>query len=122
MKQRTIKVLPMMLGAIFLAAFPVFGNPQGSKMSVKGEVVDLWCYSQEGAHGPAHRQCGMTCARLGNPIGIVDAEGNIYVAMGAKDHQPGRALLLDKMSQTVTVTGTLVEKGGLKLLYISTVK
>ncbi len=122
MKHRTIMTRTMILAAVIVAAIPIFGKPQASKTSVKGEVVDLWCYSQEGAHGPGHRQCGMACARLGNPIGIVDAEGSIYVAMGAKDHQPARALLLDKMSQTVTVTGTLVEKSGLKLLYISSVK
>jgi hypothetical protein len=36
--------------------------------------------------------------------------------------QPAQTLLLDKMSTDVTVTGTLVRKGGVQMIYIDTVK
>jgi hypothetical protein len=42
--------------------------------------------------------------------------------MGIQDHQPGRDLLIDKMGETVTVEGTLVKKGGVQVIYASSVK
>jgi hypothetical protein len=39
-----------------------------------------------------------------------------------KDHEPGRTLLLDRMSQEVTVTGTLVKNGGVQMIYVDSVK
>ena len=42
--------------------------------------------------------------------------------MGIKDHQPGKEVLLEKMTETVTVEGTLVKKGGVQVIYVSAVK
>jgi hypothetical protein len=52
----------------------------------------------------------------------LDAKGNLYVAAGLKDHQPAQSILLNKMSDRVTVTGTLVKQGGVQLIYIESVK
>ncbi len=110
------------LVVLTLAGVSAFGQPKGPKVTVKGEVVDLWCYLEGGDRGPKHKECGTTCAKAGNPIGIVDFKGNVYVAMGMQDHQPGRDVLLDRMADTVTVTGTLVKKGGAQVLYVTSVK
>jgi hypothetical protein len=107
------------LALIVLAAL---AQPKGSTVTVKGEVVDMWCYLEGGDHGPKHKDCAVVCAKAGNPIGILDGKGNLYVAMGMKDHQPGRDILISKMAQTVTVTGTLVKKGGTQALYVTSVK
>lgn len=99
-----------------------FAEPKGPTVTVKGEVVDMWCYLEGGDHGPSHKACATACAKAGNPIGIVDAKGNIYVTVGMEDHQPAQAVLMDKMSQEVTVTGTLVKKGGSQMIYVKSVK
>lgn len=114
--------VPLGLAVLVLASFFAVGQPKGPKVTVTGEVVDLWCYLEGGDHGAKHKECATACAQAGNPIGILDAKGNVYVAMGIKDHQPGRDVLLDKMAQTVTVTGTLVKKGGTQVLYVTSVK
>ena len=101
---------------------PVAAQPKGEKVTVKGEVVDMWCYLEGGDRGAAKKQCATMCAKAGNPIAILDAKGNVYVAAGLQDHQPARDLLLDKMSEEVTVTGTLVKKGGSQMIYIDSVK
>jgi hypothetical protein len=44
------------------------------------------------------------------------------VTAGLKDHQPAQAILVDKMSQDVTVTGTVVKKGGVQMIYVDSVK
>ena len=48
-------------------------QPKGERITVKGEVVDLWCYLEGGDRGPAKKQCATACAKAGNPIGILDA-------------------------------------------------
>ena len=58
----------------------------------------------------------------GNPIGVLDAKGNLYVAAALHDHQPAQSLLLNKMSGQVTVTGTLVKQSGVQMTYIESVK
>ena len=97
-------------------------QPKGERITVKGEVVDLWCYLEGGDRGPAKKQCATACAKAGNPIGILDAAGNLYVAAGLKDHQSAQTMLLNRMSDEVTATGTVVKKGGVQMIYIDTVK
>src|SRR5215831_3156272 len=104
--------------ALLCAAAIAIAQPKGPSMTVSGEVVDLWCYLEGGDHGPSHKECSTACAKAGNPIGLVDAKGSIYVTAGMQDHQPARDVLIDKMNQQVTVTGTLVKKGGTQMLYV----
>jgi hypothetical protein len=97
-------------------------QPKGDRATIRGEVVDLWCYLEGGDRGAAKKACATACAKAGNPIGLVDANGNVYVTAGLKDHEPGRVLLLERMSQEVTVTGTLVKNGGVQMIYVDSVK
>ena len=97
-------------------------QPKGERVTVKGEVVDMWCYLEGGDRGPAKRECATACAKAGNPIGIVDTKGNLFVASGLEDHQPAQALLIGKMNSDVTVSGTLVKKGGVQMIYIDAVQ
>ncbi len=119
--------------AVCLGAFsiPVLvhasDGPQGdshapNEVTVKGEVVDLWCYMDHKGRGQKHKSCAVTCAEAGNPIGIVESSGHLYIAMGGKKHQPGRELLIDRMADTVTVKGKLVKDGGLEAIYITSVE
>lgn len=117
----TSVILEVALFLVLLAISPS-AQPKGPKISVTGEVVDLWCYFEAGDRGPAKRECATACAKAGNPIGVLDGKGNLYVTAGLKDHQAGRELLQDKMSQEVTVTGTLVKKAGVQMIFVDTVK
>ena len=112
-----IAMSTMLAGTALLRA-----QPKGERITVKGEVVDLWCYLEGGDRGPAKKQCATACAKAGNPIGILDSAGNLYVAAGLKDHQPAQTMLLNRMSDEVTATGTVVKKGGVQMIYIDTLK
>jgi hypothetical protein len=114
----TIVLFSLLIGAASLLR----AQPKGERATIKGEVVDLWCYLEGGDRGAAKKACATACAKAGNPIGLVDAKGNLYVTAGLKDHEPGRTLLLDKMSQEVTVTGTVVKNGGVQMIYVDSVK
>ena len=110
------------LGVLLLAALAGQAQPKGPAVTIKGEAVDLWCYMEGGDRGPAKKECAIACAKAGNPIGIVDAKGTVYLAAGLEDHQPARDLLIDKMNEPVEVTGTLVKKGGAQMIFVKSVK
>ncbi len=122
MKQQSFAAAAIIVILLMTNVPSSIGQSKEKAKTVKGEVIDLWCYLDDGSHGASHKECATTCAKAGNPIGILDAKGNIYVAMGSNDHQPGRELLIDKMSETVIVTGKLVKKGSTQVLYIKSVK
>ena len=115
-------ILVIGLSTALVGTAMLYAQPKGERMTVKGEVVDLWCYLEGGDRGPAKKQCATACAKAGNPVGILDAAGNVYVAAGLEDHQPAQTILLNRMSDEVTATGTVVREGGVQMIYIATVK
>jgi hypothetical protein len=104
------------------ATVSLIAQPKGPHTTITGEVVDMWCYLEGGDRGAAKKDCATACAKAGNPIGLLDDKGTLYVAAGLKDHQPAQALLNSRMSDVVTVTGTVVKKGGTQMIYIDSVK
>jgi len=122
MKPKVICTLSVVSALLFLGVLIAFAQPKGETVKVKGEVVDLWCFLEGGDRGADHKQCAISCAKAGNPIGLVTEKDEVYVLMGIKDHQPGKDVLIDKMAETVTVEGTLVKKGGTQVIYVSSVK
>src|SRR5215475_1400021 len=122
MKRQIVGIALAALALLVFGAFMAFGQPKGDKVTVKGEVVDLWCYLEGGDRGADHKTCAVACAKAGNPIGLVTEKDEVYVMMGIKDHQPGKEVLIDKMAETVTVEGTLVKKGGVQVIYVSAIK
>ncbi len=122
MKMKIIRVLFVAPALLVLGVWLAFGQPKGETVTVKGEVVDLWCYLEGGDRGADHKKCAVACAKAGNPIGLITEKDEVYVMMGLKDHQPGKDVLIDKMAETVTVEGTLVKKGGVQVIYVASVK
>jgi hypothetical protein len=99
----------------------------GKKTSVTGEVVDVSCYLQLGKRGEAHVACGTKCLTNGQPIGIVDGEGKLYLVM-SEEHHPRRdgqtelkSVFIPLLAKTVTVNGMEVETHGIHALFVNTV-
>ena len=109
------------LVTIFTTAVPL-AQPKGERVTVTGEVVEMWCFLEAGDRGAAKKACATACAKAGNPIALVDDKGRLFVLAGLKSHQPAQELLLDKMSERVTVTGTLVKNPNAQMIYIDTVR
>jgi hypothetical protein len=106
---------------IFCTVAPM-AQPKGERVTVSGEVVEMWCYLEAGDRGAAKKACATACAKAGNPIALVDDQGQLFVLAGLKSHQPAQELLLDKMSERVTVSGTLVKNPDAQMIYIETVR
>ena len=87
------KILAIVAGAAFIAAIsaPIFA----ADMTVKGEVVDVACSTGkgDGGKGDAHAGCAMSCAKRGQPVGILTADA-IYVVTrrlgGEQERQAAR--------------------------------
>src|SRR4051812_6193617 len=119
---RIKSVVAYAFAMLLVAASIIKAQPKGEHATITGEVVDLWCYLEGGDRGPAKKDCAVACAKAGNPIGVLDAKGNLFVTAGLKDHQPAQSVLLTRMGDQVTIIGTVVKKGGVQMLYVDYVK
>jgi len=55
----TVSVLALLAGGTRFSS----AQPKGERATIKGEVVDLWCYLEGGDRGPAKKDCATACAR-----------------------------------------------------------
>ena len=97
---------------------------KGKAVSVVGEIVDLSCYLQVGKHGDKHRDCGQKCVKNGQPVGLLAADGTVYLLCD-EEHDPRRDGLtnfrkaaVELMAHIVTVNGTLTEVGGQRAIFV----
>jgi hypothetical protein len=90
-------------------------------VTVKGEVVDTFCYASMGAKGESHAKCGIACAAKGIPVGLV--EGNkMYILLPPKDGTGLPKAVTEHMGKMVTVTGKAYSAGGNNFLTVDSVK
>jgi hypothetical protein len=82
--------------------------------TVTGEVVDLMCYLDHGAKGDKHAGCAQKCIKSGGPVGLLTKDDQLYLVVG--DHQPMNEDLAPHAGKTVTLTGKVVERNGVKLI------
>lgn len=103
----------------------VDGKPNaGSVKTVVGEIVDFSCYLEVGKHGEKHRDCAQKCFRNGQPIGLLTADGGLYMLM-EEEHDPRRdgmgtfrTAAIDHAGHIMEVTGTASSVNGFNALYV----
>ncbi len=113
--------------AIVLLAFFFVGLTQAQAavqtVKVKGELIDTYCYSLMGAHGASHRDCAIECVKKGIPAGLLEEGSNkVYVLLPNKDKTGLPQTVIEKMAQTVTVTGKVYTVGGNQFLTIESIQ
>ena len=88
------------------------------EVTITGEIIDMKCYltGMMGGKGDDHKQCSVDCIKGGLPVGIVDEKTEkVFTLVPRKGMEGANATLVQYAAQRVSVTGTLVEKGGAKL-------
>ena len=91
-------------------------------MTIKGEVVDVSCSmdKKDEGHGASHASCALSCAKSGQPVGILTADA-IYTVTG--DYAANKnAKLLDFVAKNVIVTGEVMDKDGQKVINVKSIK
>ncbi len=86
----------------------------GGEVTVTGEVLDMACYLDHGAHGAKHADCAKKCISSGLPVGLKGTDGKTYLLIG--EHMPANDELAKHAAETITVHGKLVERDGINLL------
>ena len=122
MKTKIIRAAFAVSALLLFGNTPSFAEPKGERVTIKGEVIDVWCYLEGDDKGADHKKCAVACAKAGNPIGLLTEKGDVYVLVGIKEHDSDKDALIKKMAETVSVEGTLVKKGGTQVIYVSAVK
>ncbi len=98
---------------------------QDKETTVKGEVVDVSCYLAHGKNGTGdgHKSCAQACAQAGGPLGILTTDGKLYVSVMPDDHKNGpNQMLIDHLAATVTATGLVRAKNGVRGIMITKVE
>jgi hypothetical protein len=84
------------------------------EVTVTGEVLDMACYLDHGAHGAKHAQCAETCISSGLPVGIKGEDGKTYLLIG--EHKPMNSELAKYAAKTITVKGKLASRDGINMI------
>ena len=89
-----------------------------------GEVIDVACYvaSGDSGRGPDHAGCAKNCVKGGQPMGLLTDDGTLV--MLAADHKDGAPFeaLKDLAGGMAMVTGTMSERGGVKMVTVMSSK
>jgi hypothetical protein len=91
-------------------------------ITVTGEIVDLGCYVGHGAKGEKHKECASKCIAGGMPIGLLTPKGKLYILTPNHDDADAYAKSKDLAASMVTITGTLMERGGVSAIDVTEVK
>ena len=92
-------------------------------VTVKGEVIDTYCYALMGAKGESHRQCAIDCVKAGIPAGLLEeGTGKVYVLLPNKDKTGLPKGVIDKMGRMASITGKVYASGGSNFLTVESIK
>ncbi len=110
------------LATVVLLAGAAFAWAEAAPTSWTGEVIDIACYVPKGASGPGHAGCAKSCVKNGQPMGLLAADGTVFLL--AADHANGDAYaaLKEMAGGKAEVSGSLAEKGGVKVITVTGAK
>lgn len=103
-------------------------NPErgagGKEVTVKGELVDMACFMAHEGKGKKHAECGKMCVTGGAPLGILTADGKVYLLV--EDHTSAKAKkpyaqAKEMVADTVTIKGDAYERGGVQAIVVESV-
>jgi hypothetical protein len=85
--------------------------------TITGQLIDQTCYKANKANtGVDHKMpadtpgCATTCAKMGQPVALLTADGKVYTVTGDLAAN-NNAKLVPHMSHKVELTGDVTEKG-----------
>ena len=92
------------------------------KKTITGEVVDMGCWLGHAARGPDHVSCATKCLNQGMPMGLLTSNGTLYLVTLDHDNADPYNSLKGMAGRTVSVTGELLSRSGMKAIEASVVQ
>lgn len=119
----------LLTALIALAPLGAQAATEGERVSLKGELIDTWCYFSGVMGGPdavvgsAHHTCAMWCAAGGIPVGMLGEDGEVYMILKlpGDDNSAGGDTFVELTNDTIEADAMLYERDGLKYLVVSEV-
>jgi hypothetical protein len=90
--------------------------------TLKGELVDTGCYLGHGAKGESHVGCATKCIANGMPMGLLTADGTVYLVTMSHDNADPYNSLKNMAGKTVEITGPKSSRGGMNSIEADAVK
>jgi hypothetical protein len=124
MKKAAVLLGGVLAVALFLGTFVT--HTFAENKTVTGKLVDLSCYGQDKDNtGNVHKgkgyNCGKACAREGFPVGLLTSDGKVYQITGDLAAH-ANAKLVPHIAENATITGDVMEKGGITMITASDLK
>lgn len=116
MKRMLVLALVALMGLAVLSFAQEAKKEEAAKSAtLTGEVIDLYCYMDKKAMGADHAKCAASCISKGLPVGLLTADGTIYLITG-KAHEPANAAVAEFAGKQATITGKVMEQGAVKAI------
>ena len=91
-------------------------------MTVKGEVLDMNCYMDHGAHGAKHSECAATCIKNGGPVGILSTDGKVYLIVADHSNEDPYDEVKKHPGENIELTGRYSNRNGVQALIVESMK
>jgi len=123
LKEERVKKAALLFLASALTAAELVGHEgHAGKSKIVGEVIDTVCYVSHASRGADHAECARECAKQGISLGILEEKtGRVFISLPV-DHSNPNAKLLDHVARRVEVQGTVYSKGGLRGIFVESVR
>lgn len=107
----------LIVGLLMMFSIEAFGQ---TVQTVKGEVLDLSCYMNNGdkGRGAVHKVCTIKCLEKGLPAGLLTVDGQVFLLV--ENHRLAAAYktAIENGGNQVQITGRVYKRDGLKSLYV----
>ena len=102
---------------------------EGTRIQVKGEIIDTWCYysgvmgGPEAVVGSAHHTCALWCSAGGIPVGLLAEDGTVYMVLKIEGDDANAAgdTQMSLASHEITADGIHYARDGLNYLVVEKV-
>ena len=112
-----------LLASVLVVLNTVLPVSAAETVTVRGEVIDTYCYSLMGAKGESHRQCAIDCVKAGIPAGLLEeGTGKVFVLLPDKDKSGLPNGVIDRMGRVASITGKVYTAGGSNFLTVESIK
>jgi len=121
--------IALLTALVALAPMGAQAATEGKRVSLKGELIDTWCYFSGVMGGPdavvgsAHHTCAMWCAAGGIPVGMLGEDGDVYMILKlpGEENSVGGDTFVELTNDQIEAEGMMYERDGLKYLVVSEV-
>ena len=113
-------VLAVLLVLPIVAAGHEMSNHKQAVLT--GEIVDTGCYLGHAARRAKHAECATKCVNGGMPMGLLTAQGAVYLITMNHDNADAYNKLKTMVGKTVVVTGSILSRGGMRGIDVTSFK